>query len=164
MIEKRIDEASLNASLDACLDGARKGDPNQARHLHEILDLMLEERSNADGVLWLTDHAKEVLAGMHQRLSLCEGQGDHLKDDILDAVGFIPHQHPWEDSCGFVQNMRIALAVAHELCRSGGQDVPGAAEIVAARGEYDLAPEAIVNIYDEIASTVGGFKEISRCH
>ena len=44
MTDKRMAEATINDSLDAYLHGAEEGDPYQARHLHEMLDLMLTER------------------------------------------------------------------------------------------------------------------------
>jgi hypothetical protein len=44
MTRTRMDEATINASLDACLHGAKEGDSDQARRLHEMLDLMLTER------------------------------------------------------------------------------------------------------------------------
>ena len=49
MTQTRMDEATINASLDACLHGAKEGDIDQARRLHELLDLMLTERETKDG-------------------------------------------------------------------------------------------------------------------
>jgi len=49
MTHVRMDEASINASLDAFLHGAQEGDADQARQLHQMLDLMLTERERTVG-------------------------------------------------------------------------------------------------------------------
>ena len=54
MAHPRLDESTINASLDAYLHGAEKGDVNQARKLHEMLDRILSGREERDGKLWLT--------------------------------------------------------------------------------------------------------------
>jgi len=167
MTHKRMDETTINSSLDAFLHGAQEGDTYQARRLHEMLDLMLTERDSPDGQLWLTDHGKMLLAEMHRQLSHCEGRGDKLRDKVLDAVQLKPHKGKWQDTCSFVHDLRIAISVANELCQqrdAGGQpDLSEAAQAVARRGDYDLEPSRLCEVYDEIASTVGGFEEISRC-
>ena len=166
MTHKHMDETTINASLDAYLHGAKEGDVDQARHLHEMLDLMLTEREIPDGQLWLTDHGKMLLAEMHRQLSLCEGGGDQLQDTVLDAVQFKPRKGTWKDTCSFVRDLRIAISVANELCeqRDAGHkpNINQATKAVADRGEFDLNPSRICEVYDEIASTVGGFKEFSH--
>ena len=163
----RLDESTINASLDAYLHGAREGDVSQARQLHEMLDLMLTERESPDGQLWLTDHARMLLAEMHRELSKCEGSENQLREKVLDAVQLKPAADHWKDTCSFVHDLRIATAVANELClqRNAGEetDLAAASRAVAEAGEFDLTPSAIGNIYQEIAATVGGFREISRC-
>jgi len=165
MTNKRMDEAIINTSLDAYLHGAKKGDADQARRLHEMLDLMLTERKIPDGQLWLTDHGKVLLADMHRQLSQCEG--DHLRDTILDAVQFKPRKGHWQDTCSYLRDLRIATSVANELCeqRDAGRkpNITQAAKAVADRGEFGLSPTRICEVYDEIASTLGGFREISHC-
>jgi hypothetical protein len=167
MSNVRLDESTINASLDACLHGAQEGDAYQARRLHEMLDQMLMERELPDGQLWLTDHGKMLLAEMHRQLSRCQGKGDHLSETVLDAVQIKPRQAHWQDTCSFVRDLRIAINVANELCeqRDVGEqpDIERAARAVAGHGEFDLDATHIREIYDEIASTVGGFKEISHC-
>jgi len=162
-----MDEATINASLDACLHGAKEGDIDQARHLHELLDLMLMERETEKGRMWLTDHGKMLLAGMHRQLSHCEGSGPRLQESVLDAVQLKPHQGQWHDTCEYLHDLRVAIAVANELCeqRSGGgkPNVGKAARAVAEGGEFDMPAERIHEVYDEIASTLGGFKEIAHC-
>jgi hypothetical protein len=130
MTHTRMDEAAINASLDACLHGAREGDSNQARRLHELLDLMLMERETEDGKLK-------------------------------------PRQGHWRDTCEYLHDLRVAIAVANELCeqRTGGgkANVSKAAKIVADRGEFELEAGRIREVYEEVASTLGGFREIAHC-
>jgi hypothetical protein len=160
-------ESTINASLDAYLHGAQEGDLNQARQLHELLDQMLTERETADGRMWLTDHARMLLAEMHRKLALCESGDQHLGDTVLDAVQFKPHKGHWRDTCSFLRDLRVATTVVNELChqRDAGKqpDLDLAVEAVVARGEFDLEAAAVREVFDEIASTVGGFREISRC-
>jgi hypothetical protein len=160
-------EAAIDASLDAYLHGAKEGDANQSRRLHEMLDLMLTERENSDGQLWLTEHGKMLLAEMHRRLSQCEGSGDQLLDTVLDAVQLKPRKSSWQDTCSYVHDLRVAITVANELCeqRKAGTkpSVSLAAKAVADRGEFDLTAERMCEVYDEIASSVGGFSEFSHC-
>jgi hypothetical protein len=167
MTHTRMDEAAINASLDACLHGAREGDSNQAKRLHELLDLMLMERETEDGKLWLTDHGKMLLADMHRQLSRVEGSGHRLHETVLDAVQLKPRQGHWRDTCEYLHDLRVAIAVANELCeqQAGGGDpnVDKATRIVAERGEFDLEVEQIRQVYEEIASTLGGFREIAHC-
>jgi len=166
MTDNRMAEATINASLDAYLHGAKEGDAYQARHLHEMLDLMLTEREIPAGQLWLTEHGKTLLADMHRQLSHCEGGGDHLRKTILDAVQFRPRRGSWQDTYSYLRDLRIAISVADELCEqrcaSGKPSVTRAAEVIAERGEFGLDPVRICEIYDEVASTVGGFKEFSN--
>jgi hypothetical protein len=167
MTHTRMDEAAINASLDACLHGAREGDSNQARRLHELLDLMLMERETEDGKLWLTDHGKMLLADMHRQLSRVEGSGHRLHETVLDAVQLKPRQGHWRDTCEYLHDLRVAIAVANELCeqRTGGgkANVSKAAKIVADRGEFELEAGRIREVYEEVASTLGGFREIAHC-
>ena len=167
MSERRLSEAAIDTSLDAYLHGAREGDVHQARQLHDMLDRMLTEREAPDGRLWLTEHGRMMLAEMHRQLSHCEGRDEHIRDDVMDAVQFVPHRKPWKDTCSYVKDLRIAINVANELCeqRQAGHepDVEQAAKDLAGRGEVQLEPERICEIYAEIASTVGGFREFSRC-
>ena len=167
MTHARMDEASINASLDAFLHGAQSGDVNQARCLHDLLDKMLLERESDQGRYWLTDHARMLLADMHRQLSHCDETGRMLADHVLDAVRLKPREGHWQDSCDFVADLRIALSVANVLCEQNqagcSQDLDKAALEVAKSGEYDLDAKRIVNVYNEIASTVGGFKEMTRC-
>ena len=167
MTHTRMDEASINASLDRYLHGAREGDVNQARRLHEMLDNMLTGTDSEGGQLWLTEHGRLLLARMHRQLSHCEGTGHDLEDDVLDAVWLKPHRGHWDDSCSFVNDMRIAIAVADEICqqRKAGQelDFESAVKAVEKSGGYDKSAEQIADIYEEIASTVGGFREMSSC-
>ena len=167
MTRPRMDEATINASLDACLHDAREGDTHQARRLHELLDSMLTEREVQDGQLWLTDHGRMLLANMHRQLSHCEGSGDQLRDSVLDAVQLGPHRGHWQDTCSYLHDLRTAIAVANELCeqRSAGvnPDVDQAVKAVADSGEFDMGPSRIREVYEEIASTIGGFREISHC-
>jgi hypothetical protein len=167
MIDKRVNETTINASLDAFLHGAQEGDAHQVRRLHEMLDMMLTEREGAEGRLWLTDHGKMVLADMHRKFSRCGGAADLLRDTLSGDVELKPHAGHWSDTCSYIRDLRIAITVANELCEqrnAGGQpDVSQAAQAVADRGEFDLQPDAIRDIYDEIAATVVGFREISRC-
>ena len=167
MTNVRMKESTINASLDAYLHGAQEGDVDQARHLHEMLDQMLSEREAPGGKLWLTDHGKMLLADMHRQLGKCEGSGHELEETALEAMALKPHKGHWNDTCSFLRDLRIATTVANELCeqRDAGQepDVGRAAKAVANRGEFSLSASRICEVYDEIASTVGGFKEISRC-
>lgn len=167
MNDKRMSEAAIDASLDVCLRAAREGDADQGRRLHELLEHMLSERHTADGRMWLTDHGRMLLADMHRRLSHAEGAGEHLREVVLDAVQLKPRKGRWQDNCSFVRDLRVAISVANELCeqRSAGKepDVSRAASTVAGRGEFDLAPERIREVYDEITASVGGFREISLC-
>jgi hypothetical protein len=160
-------ESTINASLDAYLHGAKAGDTHQARQLHEMLDLMLTEQEKPEGKLWLTDHGKMMLAEMHRQLSHCEGTGNQLSDTVLDAVQLKPRKGLWRDTCSYVHDLKVAIAVASELCEQRDSDqelnLAEAARAVADRGEFDLDQSRICEIYDEVASTVGGFKEISHC-
>jgi hypothetical protein len=167
MTYTRMEEAALNASLDACLHGAKEGNIDQARRLHELLDLMLMERETEDGRMWLTDHGKMLLAGMHRQLSHCEGSGPRLHESVLDAVQLKPSQGHWHDTCEYLHDLRIAISVANELCEqraAGGEpSVSAAAEAVAKRGEFDLSSSRVREVYEEVASTLGGFREIAHC-
>ena len=167
MAHARMDERTINASLDAYLHGAEQGDVNQARKLHDMLDGMLTGKDDEGGQLWLTDHARMVLAGMHRELSHCEERGHSLEEHVLDAVRLKPRRGHWKDSCNFVNDLRVAIAVAHELCEqnaAGGEtDLDSAVRAVEADGHFGLEAERIRDIYEEIADTVGGFKEISNC-
>jgi len=166
MTSKRMTEATINTSLDAYLHDAKEGDAYQARQLHEMLDLMLTEREIPDGQLWLTDHGKMLLADMHRQLSQCEGEGDLLRDTVLDAVQLKPHKDNLQDPCSYVRDLRIAISVANELCEQRGEgmnpNITQAVKAVADHGEFGLNPSRIREVYDEIAATVGGFKEFSR--
>ena len=168
MKHARMAEAAINASLDACLRGAQHGDKTQARHLHEMLDKMLTEQETDEGRLWLTDHGRMLLADMHRQLSDCKESGSELSEHVLDAVRLQPAKGHWDDPCNFVADLRVALAVANELCQQGKagceQDLAVAANIVADAGEYELSVENIIDIYEQIAGTVEGFREMTRCH
>ncbi|MEJ2384337.1 MAG: hypothetical protein P8Y54_08045 [Xanthomonadales bacterium] len=165
MAHPRLDESTINASLDAYLHGAEKGDVNQARKLHEMLDRILSGREERDGQLWLTDHARMLLAEMHRELSHCEETGHGLEEHVLDAVRLKPRRGQWKDSVNFVNDLRVAIAVAHELCeqtRAGDEtDIDAAVRAVEEEGPFKLPATRIRAIYDEVADTVGGFKEIS---
>lgn len=167
MIHRRMDEATLDANLDTCLHAAEQGDLSQARRLHELLDDMLTGREAPEGRHWLTEHGKMLLASIHRQLSHCDGRGDHLKEEVLEATQFKPRQHHWKDTCNFVSDLRVAIAVANQLCeqREAGIDpsVSQATETVANSREFALSQGEIREIYDEIATTVGGFREISHC-
>ena len=166
MIAKQMDETAINISLDACLHGAQEGNAYQARRLHEMLDQMLTGREAEEGRLWLTDHARMVLAEMHRQLSRCEGEGQMLSEHVLDAVRLRPRKSVWEDACSWVKDLRIAISVAAELCeqKNAGQapDVSSAARAVAERGEFELDPTEIREVYEEIASSTGGFDQFSH--
>lgn len=161
----RMSEGMINASLDAHLHGARQGDALEAKKLHEMLDAMLSERVVDQGQMWLTDHGRMVLAEMHRRLGQCGGKGDELKDVVLEAMQFKPHSGHWDDTCSYLRDLRVALAVANELCvhRDAGNEpnVALAAEEVAESAEFGMEPARIIEVYDEIASTVKGFSAIS---
>ena len=163
MTYKRMAEATIDASLDAYLHGAKHGDVDQARHLHEMLDLMLTEQEIPDGQLWLTEHGKLLLADMHRQLSHCQGSGDQLRDHVLDAVQLKPPEGHWHDTSDYVYSLRVAIAVANELCeqRSEGKtpSLSQAAKAVADSGEFSMDQSGIREVYDEIASTVGGFRQ-----
>jgi len=167
MTNRRMTEATINASLDAHLHGAQEGDAGEARQLHELLDLMLTEGKMPEGQLWLTEHGKMMLAQMHRELSHCESSGDQLRHEVLGAVQFKPHASHWQDSCSFVHDLRVAMSVANELCiqRESGTtlSVTEAANAVAERGEFGLNADQLAEVYEEIATTVGGFREISGC-
>lgn len=164
---KRMTEATINASIDACLHAAREGDAAEGRHLHQILDQMLSERDTPQGKMWLTDHARMLLADMHRQLGRAEGGGEHLSEVVLAAVQLRPHHGQWQDNCSFVRDLRVAISVANELCEQRGRgsdpDVEQAAGVVARRGEFDLSADHIREVYDEIAASVGGFREMSAC-
>lgn len=164
MAHRHMDEATINASLDAFLHGAQSGDVEQARRLHEMLEQMLTERAIPDGQLWLTDHGRQVLADMHRQLSECDGCGERLRDVVLDAVRLGPHKGSWPDTSSFFHDLQIATAVANELCiqRESGLDrsVARAATKVAESGEFLMDPARISDVYEEISLTVDGFKEI----
>ena len=167
MTQTRMDEATINASLDACLHGAKEGDTDQARKLHELLDLMLMERETASGRMWLTEHGKLLLADMHRQLSHCEGSGHQLQETVLDAVRLKPSHGHWHDTCEYLHDLRVAIAVANELCEQrsdgGKPNVRQAVRAVAERGEFDMGAEQIHKVYDEIALNLGGFREIAHC-
>ena len=167
MSHKRLNEDTINASLDAYLHGAREGDTHQAQHLHEMLGSMLIEKELPEGQLWLTDHGKMLLAEMHRQLSHCDCEDDRQLNAVLDAVQLKPHKGKWQDTSSFVRDLRIAVTVANELCeqRDCGShpDVFQAAKRIAERGEFELDSSHICEIYEEIAANVGGFREISRC-
>ena len=155
---------TINSSLDAFLHGAQAGDVEQAKRLHEMLEGMLTEREMPDGQMWLTGHGKEVLADMHHQLSECNGCGARLQDVVLDAVRLGPHKGSWRDTSSFFHDLQIATAVANELCEQRGAglkpSVMQAAKTVSDSGDFDLSSLRIGEIYEEIASTVHGFREI----
>jgi hypothetical protein len=167
MIKNRMNEAAIDARLDECIRGAHSGDVGQARELHDILDAMLTERDTPEGRLWLTDHGRQFLARMHRDLSHCEGAGPRLADAVLAAVRLNPHPAHWDDTCSFIRDLRLAITVANEMCeqREAGSnpDVARAAETVAKGGEFGPNPEYIRHVYDEIAATVTGFRDIAHC-
>jgi hypothetical protein len=167
MTNTRMNEGAINASLDAFLHGAQAGDALQARKLHELLDSMLTEREGDSGQLWLTDHGRMVLADMHRQLSHCAGSGEHLRDTVLEAVQYKPHSGHWNDTCDYLHDLRIALTVANELCAQRGAgkepDASLAVKLVADSGEFGLDEARISQVYDKIASTVHGFREIPGC-
>ncbi|MFC1688888.1 hypothetical protein ACFL07_04410 [Pseudomonadota bacterium] len=167
MTNRRMAEATINASLDAHLHGAQEGDAGHARQLHDLLDRMLTGQELPEGVLWLTDHGKMLMAQMHRELGHCESSGDQLRDQVLSAVQFKPHAGHWEDSCSFVHDLRVAMTVANELCvqRDAGKEpnVTEAAATAAEGGEFGLDAGQLAEVYEKVAATVGGFREISRC-
>jgi hypothetical protein len=85
----------------------------------------------------------------------------------MQAVRLQPREDPWTDNCRFVRELRVAIAVANELCvqrDAGGQpDLAAATLTVANRGDFDLSESRIREIYDGISSAIGGFTEIARC-
>ena len=167
MIGTRMDEAAIDARLDIYVQAARQGDTEQARHLHEMFDFMLTERETEEGKFWLTDHGRMLLAGMHRDLGHCETTGQGLADSVLEAVRLKPHPHHWDDTCSFMRDLRLAITVANEMCaqREAGDEpnLARATEAVAEGGEFGLSPAQIREIYDDIASTVSGFREIAHC-
>ncbi len=167
MIGTRMDEAAIDARLDIYARAAREGDTEQARSLHEMLDFMLTERETPEGQLWLTDHGRMLLAGMHRDLCHCEATGHGLANAVLEAVRLKPHPHHWDDTCSFIRDLRLAITVANEMCaqrEAGGEpDLARAAEAVAEGGEFGSNPAQIREIYDDVASTVSGFREIAHC-
>jgi len=167
MIETRMDEAAIDARLDTFVRGAREGDALQARHLHEMFDSMLTEAETPDGRLWLTEHGRMLLAGMHRELGRCEATGPSLADAVLEAVRLKPGRHHWDDTCSFIRDLRLAITVANEMCEQreagGSADLARAAEAVAEAGEFDVSAAQIREIYNEIAATVTGFREIAHC-
>lgn len=167
MIQNRMNETAIDARLDECIRGAQGGDCGQARELHEILDAMLTERETPDGRLWLTDHGRQFLAGMHRDLGRCEGAGPRLADSVLAAVRLNPHPAHWDDTCSFIRDLRLAITVANEMCEQreagGNPDVGRASETVAKGGEFGSNPEHIRHVYDEIAASVAGFRDIAHC-
>jgi hypothetical protein len=104
---------------------------------------------------------------MHRQLSQCKGGGEQFQDVVLEAVQLKPHKGHWQDTCSFLRDLRIATTVANELCeqRDAGREpnVTLAAKVVADSGEFGLSPSNVCDVYEEIASTVRGFKEISCC-
>jgi hypothetical protein len=162
-----MDETAINASLDACLHGAREGDVNHARQLHYRLGKALTEQETDEGRLWLTDHARMLLADVHRQLSHCEETGKALSEHVLVAVSLRPRVGQWPDPCNFVANMRVALAVANELCQQSKagctQDLDQAVAKVAEAGEYGTDAAKIRRTYDEIVDAVEGFREMTRC-
>ena len=167
MIQNRMNEAAIDARLDECIRGAQGGDDSQARELHDVLDAMLTERDTPEGKVWLTDHARQFLARMHRDLSHCEGAGASLSEAVLAAVRLNPHPAHWDDTCSFIRDLRLAITVANEMCEqreAGGKpDVAAAAETVAKGGEFGANPEHIRHVYDEIAASVAGFRDIAHC-
>lgn len=167
MTSTRMNEGAINASLDSYLHDARNGDVLQARRLHQLLDSMLTEREVSDGQFWLTDHARMVLAEMHRQLSQCKGNGENLRETVLEAVQYKPHTGHWHDTCDYLHDLRIALTVSNELCAQRGAgrepDVDLAVNAVADGGEFNLDASRIRAVYDEVASSVSGFREISGC-
>ena len=166
MNARHMDEAAINASLDDCLHDAQEGNRYQAQRLHEMLDRMLTEQEMSEGQLWLTDHARMVLAEMHRQLSHCEGEGHLLSDRVMEAVQLKPRKSVWQDACSYVKDLRVAISVANELCeqKSAGQspDISAAANIIAERGEFDLDSTQICEIYEAVASTTGGFDQFKH--
>ena len=164
MNARHMDEAAIDASLDDYLHGAQEGNRYQAQRLHEMLDGMLTEQEMAEGHLWLTDHARMVLAEMRRQLSHCEGEGHLLSDRVMEAVQLKPRKSVWQDACSYVKDLRVAISVANELCEQKGSgqspDIAAAAQIVADRGEFDLDSSQIRTIYEEVAATTGGFDPI----
>jgi hypothetical protein len=161
-----MDETRINASLDTLLHHAREGDVSEARKLHEFLDSMLLEREQPEGKLWLTDHGRLLLAEMHRHLANCKGDDRHLGEEVLEAVELKPHPERWPNTCAYLHDLRVATAVANELCeqsKAGRQaSVEHAAQTLFERGDYGIEPERICEIYDRISSTIAGFREISR--
>ncbi|MBT8063613.1 MAG: hypothetical protein HKP16_01455 [Xanthomonadales bacterium] len=167
MIHHRMNEAAIDASLDARLDEAREGNLYEARRLHEMLDQMLMEKDTPEGRLWLTEHGKMLLADMHRQLSHCSGGGQELRESVLESVNLKPHRGKWPDTCSFIRDLRVATSVANELCkqRDDGSipDLVKASEAVALKGEFEIDALHIQEVYDEVSQTIGGFREISRC-
>ena len=161
MTSRRMAEANIDASLDAYLHGAKEGDIDQARLLHKMFDQMLTGKEQADGQLWLTEHGKMLLAEMHRQLGHCEGGSDQLRHQALEAVQFHPRGGSLHENYEYVPDLRVAIAVANELCeqRSAGEvpDVIRAARAVADSGEFRLDPNRICEIFNEVSTTVGGF-------
>ena len=79
----------------------------------------------------------------------------------------MPHEQAWRDNCSFVQDLRVAIAVANELCeqRSAGEqpDLERAVHAVAERGDFGLSEPRVRKVYGEISSAVDGFREIAHC-
>jgi hypothetical protein len=167
MMQNRLNETVIDTRLDACVRAAQGGDVDQARKLHEMLDAMLIERETPEGRFWLTDHGRMLLAGMHRELGACEGTGHQLSEAVLDAVRLKPHPAHWDDTCSFIRDLRLAITVANEMCEQresgGATDLDSAVEAVASGGEFGPDAGQIRKTYEEIASTVSGFKEIAHC-
>ena len=167
MMQSRLNETVIDSRLDACVRAAQDGDAEQAHKLHELLDAMLVERETPEGRFWLTDHGRMLLAGMHRELGACEGKGQHLAEAVLDAVRFKPHPAHWDDTCSFLRDLRLAITVANHMCeqRESGADpdLDRAAAAVAGGGEFGADAGHIRKTYEEIASTVSGFREIAHC-
>lgn len=166
MTSMRMDARTLDTRLDASLHAADLGDPVQARALHDLLDAMLTEREGPEGRYWLTDHGRMVLAGMHRDLSHCDGEGARLRDHVLEAVHLNAGTGHWKDSCSYVSDLRLAIAVANELCeqRREGEDpdLELASRAVARTGEHGKNAAHIQEVYRQVAATVGGFRELAN--
>ena len=166
MTSIRMDARSLDTRLDASLHAADLGDPVQARQLHDLLDAMLTERESPEGRYWLTDHGRAVLAEMHRALSHCGDDGARLRDHVLRAVHLNVGPGHWKDSCSYVSDLRVAIAVANELCaqrREGGKpDLETASQVVAGTGTFELSAKGVRQVYEQVAAAVGGFREIAR--
>ena len=81
--------------------------------------------------------------------------------DLLDKM--LTEQETDEGRLWLTEHGKMLLELCQQNMAESEQDLNAAVSKVVESGDYDLDAARILDIYEKIADTVGGFREMTRC-